>query len=202
MKIKASILYRLSKVCKHFELSTEEDVKNSLNVVRIEVKDNKSYAVATNTQIAVIEYLGETPEPDNVAHICVDDNLARVLEAEMLMDSVCEIQCIPAIVTGKLETSSGYTNSTCFKWFFDTPLNNWRGWVENPVYTAGDTMLWELYHVQTLFESSLSGKITFPAIYDNSKPLYLRDVENPNWLGVFIPSRELPYESAELPEWL
>lgn len=201
MLIKTNVLYRLSKVCKNFEPNVPEDVKEKLNVIRIEIHQGKGYAIVTNQQIACVEFLGMMNESDKVFHIKLTEKLLRQLETEMFFDSTANIEVISEFAMGNFKTDYGYKDDECFAWLFDTPLNNWRLWLDNKALTSNTAMKWDLYHILSLFESS-SGKIAFAEIIDINKPLILRDVENPNWLGFFIPTDFKNYEPARLPEWL
>ena len=58
--------------------------------------------------------------------------------------------------------------------------------------------------IETLWRVSPTGELVFPEVIDANKPVIVRDVNDDNWIGVFIPSIEGKriVKPATLPEWL
>lgn len=82
-------------------------------------------------------------------------------------------------------------------------MDDWREWASKPVGKSAYIMSWNLAHVQALFEASPSGKIYFPRYIDATKSIAIRDINNPWWVGLFIPSvdSDKRTEEAQIPDW-
>lgn len=207
-EIKCSTFTRLASICNFFEPTTEQELKDQINTVRLEKVNGKTIAIVTNQKIAAIEILPqyEPGENGHVAHIVLDPSLIAQCKAESFFDGSLYINTIPEIATGMAQTSSGWAfQGNACHWFTETIMDNWRDWA-NPIPSLQSyyVMAWNLAHVQALFESSPSGKIYFPRHIDASKSITLRDLENPNWVGLFMPKRpnnQIHEEPATLPEW-
>lgn len=195
INIKSSTLYRLST------LSTFT-TDYLLRCIRLEIKDKKLFAITTNGTLGVIEYLGNVDNADNVCHIKLTEEIMTALELDSLADGVTSIEIIDELAVGKLSTMlNGSYND--FIWPDETPLNNWREWIELPTESKG-FMYWDVYQIEMLFKTSPTGKIVFPEIINSTAPIILRDVGSDNWLGLFIPkpARDEDVIAATLPEWL
>lgn len=201
--IKSSTLNRLANVCSFFESSTSEEMKSKINTVRLEIVKGKLLAIASNQKIGVIEYIGETEEPDGVAHLILSEGLICQLLIEAASDCSMTLTTIPEMAISTMQSSSGYSVSNCCYWWDDTPLKDWRGWGTEPAVENSGIMRWDLHYVESLMKSSPSNNVIFPEFIDVSKPVVLRDFYNPNWVGVFFAKKtgEEVTIPAELPEW-
>jgi hypothetical protein len=204
--IKCATFTRLATICSFFEPECAKEDRDVINTVRLEAINGKLIAVVTNMRIAAIELIGTVPVGQNgVAHIVLDPSLIAQCKAESFIDGVLTINTIPEIAVASAQTSSGWSmqGNTCH-WYEDTPLNDWRTWAPDaPITKSEGIMMWGLYAVQSLAESSPTGKVIFPRYIDAMKPVVLRDKTNPNWVGLFVPR---PYNDqqkteATLPEW-
>lgn len=201
--IDTSVLYRFMQIPTLFEPTTTEDLKKELKTIRLEIKNKKQFIVSTNQQIAAVEYLGKTNEADDVCYLNLSEKLTNYINANYFLNEDFVVETIPDLAFAMAKTEKYIDNNPCL-WFEENVLNNWRDWFSVTVEKQHGAMYWDLYHLVKLFESSPSGKINFPMIIDVNKPVLLRDQNNPNWLGVFIPSPnpdEKIYEPARLPEW-
>lgn len=208
-EIKCATFVRLASICSFFEPDVVQEFRDKLCTVRIEIINGVARAIATNVKIAAIEFLGYTmPGENGVAHIVLDPKLIAQCKAEAFIDGTLTITTIPEIATAMATTSSGwgYQGNACY-WFDETPMDHWRKWAPSPEEIPSKTkgvMAWRLAHVQALFESSPSGQIYFQRHIDAAIPAVIRDRNNPNWVGLFIPSHSKTEEqklSAELPDW-
>lgn len=204
--IKCATFARIASICSFFEPRTLPDIRAKLNTVRLETRNGRTFAVATNQQVAAIELIGITPgAQDGHAHIILDPVLINQCKAEAFMNGVLSINVIPEIATAFAQTSSGwnYPGNPCY-WFDDTPLNDWRNWAPDaPVTKTENIMMWSVFHMQSLVETSPSGKVYFPKHVDAEKPVVIRDCVDPNWVGLFVPKPqgETQKIAATLPDW-
>lgn len=204
------IYIRLSKTVQIMPENVTEYEKTVLKCIRIENKNGHAYAIACNRKIAAIYYLGTTANADGIAHIIIDPALLKQCNAEKPFASKLEINVIEALQIVTIKTTMGYTqpgNSGLFP--KDTPLDDWRNWVPDEMPTVPNgAMFINSEMIASLNEASPSGKIVFPLIIDVDQPIVLRDVGEPNWLGLFMANRanekgEAYQENpATLPSWL
>lgn len=204
--IKCDVFVRLASVCAFFEPTTPDETKYLCSCVRLENKKGHAYAIATNHQVASIQYLGQTNEPDGVAHVVLDPQLIAQCQTEAQYSSFLQITTVPEIAIGAAKTMLGYNypGNACF--FPDeTPMDKWREWGPDKSVANRGFMYWELDHITALTKTSPSGKIYFPENIDSDKPIVLRDVYDDNWVGLFIPNtnpgQKTPREPASLPAW-
>lgn len=201
--IKSSTLNRIASVCSFFHPTTSETMKKALNTVRLENKGGKTFAIASNQKIGVVEYLGETDEPDSGDHIILSDGLLQQLFMEAASDHSMTITTVPEMAISTLQSSSGFTFVDCCYWWENIYLKEWQTWgVESPKANSG-IMRWDLDYVESLMKSSPSNNIIFPRFINVKVPIVLRDFYNPNWVGVFLASKTGVETTvpAELPEW-
>lgn len=197
---------RMANILSFFEPRTTDETRHQIECVRIEHYKGKIFTIATNQQIAAMEYVGETSEPDGVAHVANDSDLIRQCETEKMYKSFLEIVTIPEIALGTAKTMMGYTHpkNACI-WPDITVMDKWREWASETAPTKSKGALYmETAHMITLFNASPSGCIVFPEIIDVNVPVVLRDKKNANWVGLFL-GKPLPTEQkaqpATLPEW-
>lgn len=207
--IKCSTFVRLAAICNSFEPETDFEMQQQIKTLRLEARNGKIFAICTNQRIAAVEYIAQCGDPlaSEVAHVNLHPDLMKQCQFESFLDGVLTINTIPQIVSATATTSSGwaFAENACH-WFDDTPLNNWRDWFpKEPVTKSNGVMLWNLHLLRALFESSPTGKIIFPRHIDANKAVVLRDVDNPWWVGLFIPSawgNKVQKQEAEMPEWM
>lgn len=205
--IKCATFVRLASICNFFEPETTHEMREQINTLRLEARNGKIVAICTNQRIAAIELIGTAPAGVNeVAHVVLHKPIIDQCKVESFFDGMLTINTIPEIATAMAQTSSGwsYQGNACH-WFDETALDDWREMApDKPITKSEGVMLWNLHLVQALFESSPSGKIIFPRHIDANKPVVLRDLNDPNWVGLFIPAahgNKIQKQAAELPEW-
>lgn len=207
-EIKCATFARLAAICGFFESHTPQEIKEKCSTVRLEIANGKVFAIATNVKIAAIELVGNAPlDHVGVAHVIVDQTIIDQCKAESWFDGVLTIQTVPEIAIATATTTSGwaYKGNACH-WFDETPLDNWRAWAPEKMATKSTgAMWWNLFYVEALLQSAVSGKVVFPEFIDVKEPVVLRDRDNPNWVGLFL-ADPTPYEQkitepARLPEW-
>lgn len=201
--INTEVLHRFMQIPTFFESHTTDSLKKEISTVRLEIKDCKQYIVSTNQQIAAVEYLGETPESDDVCYLKLSDSLKKFINESFALANPFIVDTIPELSMASA-SSVGYEDMDACLWFDNNIMDDWRKWFGNSEVKPGtEPMLWDLFHLTKLFESSPSGKIRFPVKIDSSKPVVLRDYEKDNWCGVFIPAEKnyKTVEPAKIPEW-
>lgn len=206
VNIKCSTFLRIASICNFFEPECDPELKRKINTVRLEIAGEKLLAIATNQKIAAIEKIAYVHgKTDEHMHVNLDPALINQCKAESFLDGYLTINTIPEIASAVAQTSSGWAfNGNPCHWFDDTPLDNWRDWIpDEPVKKSEGIMMWNLHHVESLIASSPSGKVIFPEFINARKPLVMRDREDDNWVGVFIPKPhgEIQKTAAEIPEW-
>lgn len=201
--INTEVLHRFMQIPTFFESHTTDSLKKEISTVRLEIKNCKQYIISTNQQIAAVEYLGETPESDDVCYLKLSDSLKKFINESFALANPFIVDTIPELSMASA-SSVGYEDMDACLWFDNNIMDDWRKWFGNSEVKPGtEPMLWDLFHLTKLFESSPSGKIRFPVKIDSSKPVVLRDYEKDNWCGVFIPAEKnyKTVEPAKIPEW-
>lgn len=206
--IKCDVFSRLAQVTRQFDKTTDFDTKKMISCVRLEYRKGHYYAIATNQQIAAIQYLGRTDQPDGEAHVVNDDVLIKQCIQETLYDSSLFVQVIPEFALANIVTTTGwaYKGQGCI-YPENGPLDTWRNWFpdKNPTKSNG-IMYWNIDHIESLARSSPSGHLYFPKFIDVEKPVVIRDRFDDNWCGLYIPRPHLSDGSitkeAEKPAWI
>lgn len=198
-----SLFHIKTEVLRRFSRLSNKVNPNIASILRLEKKDGKIYAISTNEEIAIIEMLGTTDDENEVVHIKYTEKLLDYIEKEYKFDSFFTIETNPETAEAILKTSLLNSCSDCFLWLDDTPLNDWELWLNIDEPESKGCMYCELYQIQMLFETSPTGKILFPKNINVDKPIVVRDVNNENWVGVFIPkSTDKLLKTDETPKWL
>lgn len=205
--LKCETYVRLATVCLNFHPLVDNETKELLNCVRLEYKNGHYYAVSTNKKIASIQYLGVTNEADSEAHIIVNEQLIEQCKSEAQYDSHIEIMCVPEIQASSFKTLMGYAyqgNACIFP--DDKIMSEWREWApDKPVTKTKGIQYWNADNIAALAASSPSGAVFFPEHIDTDKPVIMRDLNDPNWCGLFMaepgPNDRQVKDGAELPTW-
>lgn len=179
-----------------------------LSCVRLEYKNGHYYAIATNQEIAAIQYLGQTNQPDSVAHVVNDSSIISQGQTEILYDSSLHIQYLPEFATATLMTTMGwqYQKNACI--FPDsTPMDKWLEWFPDKIADKNKgVMYWDIDQIELLARSAPSGKLYFPQFIDINEPVIIRDRLCDTWCGLFVPKPSVTEEpirkGAEKPTWL
>ena len=194
-RIKFKTLVRLQKVLRHFHATTNEETKRELNTVRLENKNGKAFAIVSNHKIGVVEFLGETDQLDSVCHLKV---------MEWPEEGTATITVIPEALIGMMTSDIGFNVTEVCQWFDKCILERWPEWAAKDAKSSKGFMVFDLYTVKTLFESSPSGNVIFPEFIDTTRPVTLRDRESENWAAFFVPTidmKEKPLKAAKVPDW-
>lgn len=174
----------------HAAAKPDDETRPHLACVRLEYRGGKAFAIASDSFVMAIYYLGETTEPDefmNVALPWLPDAEYDTLDIEgWQIAGVC-------IIEGAMHTTQPDKEPLFTNW--------WRLIPDPAKFERGFIYLQdELF--RKLAATSPSGHIVFPAIVDNTDYMYLRDVYDPNWLGLIHARKKDGCEPATIPEWL
>lgn len=171
----------------------------ALEAVKIEINSGKCYIIGSNNTIACVEYLNETDQEDDSCYI----NINKVLIDDKNIDGLFTFETIPELAMGSVVDDKGQNYIDFISWPDESPLDKWRDWFKLSTESNG-FMYWNLEQIETLWKTSPSGEIVFPKIINATEPVIVRDVNNANWLGVFIPAVDgkAVIKPATLPEWL
>ena len=104
---------------------------------------------------------------------------------------------------GSVLTTVDNVGSDIIIWPDESPLDKWREWFITSDESDG-FMYCNLLEVLTLWDCSPTGELVFPELLNANEPVIVRDINDDDWLGVFIPAnsgKEL-LKPATLPEWL
>ena len=192
--LKSSVLYRFSTL---YKLEKKDG-----HLIRFEIFNNKLYGIASNGDVAVVEYLGESPETNSCCFIIPSASVMNFAQQCRYSDSDVVIETIPEIASGTLMCDS-FMETRCFYWGESTFLENWKDWFVDPPNESQGFMFWNMFQIQCLFEASPTGELVFPKVFDCSKPVPIRDINNSNWVGFFIPTPKdkMVLKPVEKPDW-
>jgi hypothetical protein len=204
--VPCNTLFRLSQICKFFQPHVSEEKKSLINTIRLENKAGYLYAIATNSEVAAIERIGPTDQPDDSCHLKIDPDFTENMRTQAQYGVSAVVTTIPMGAFSMLQTPVGLTIADCCYWFgSETPMHEWRTWADlKPPSKSSGSIYLDLHHIEILFSASPSGKIVFQEFIDVEKPITIRDRFVDNWVGLFIPCPDFHEGSvakAKLPDW-
>lgn len=196
--VPAITLQRFLTLYKSLEPKAPEEFK----VLKLEITNKHIYLIGSNQYVACVENLGETDQSEDSCYIKVNSQLLKAVEAEANVCGFFEFETLPELAMGSTTTSNG-TYNDFIVWPDESPLDKWRDWFVTSDESNG-FMYCDLRQVVTLWETSPTGEIVFPEVINAIEPVIVRDVNNADWLGVFIPAPDnrKALKPATLPEWL
>lgn len=197
--IKSDVLQRFTALYKSLDPKAPEELK----CLRIEISNGKIMLIGCNQYVACAELIGETTDSNEVCHIKINNTFIDSINKEVNIAGIYTFETVPELAISSVNTSDGDSFNDFIVWPDNSPLDNWHEWFSMSESKKG-CMYCTLYQIQTLFETSPSGEIVFPENVDASEPVIVRDINNPNWIGAFIPAFDgkKVIKSATLPEWL
>lgn len=199
IEISCDVVARLQRV--NYSVPRDEP-RQWLRSVFIERHAGHAFAGATNSRFAAIQYLGASAGDDGFTVLRHQGLISADPETKM------KVSDFPAFgfctVTG-LDVTSGEDQA-----FRDVDaiqtLRDWRKWFPETASPAqpGRAMFIDLDGLTGLITSSPSGRVTFPKVIDADRPIVIRDVTDPNWIGVFFarPDTGRFAQGAALPDWI
>ena len=170
------------------------------NTIRLE--DN--VAISSNRKIMVIEKL---PIPNKgIIHIKTDEVLAEQCEEAAKTKGFLTINYQPAMkyAIASLTTGYNHTENLAVTSEESNPWGDWRDLIADAsaVENKG-SMFWSMAEMIALNAASPTGSLIFPTHINADYPVLVRDVNSPDWLGLFMPSStNRDYQPASVPEWI
>ncbi len=173
----------------------DADIEPAFKCLRI---DN-GLVVAADRRFMAIECVGGDA---GVIHLPISAALLEQCKLEAMFNGKLSVDA-----SGRVTTTLGWSENVSLVWQ-GGDFDRWRSVVKDalPAPTSGrGGMMWEAVDVARLAASSPSGIVVFQENVDNHRPTLIRDVNDPNWLGVFRPNGQdsgrmiMP---ASLPNWL
>lgn len=171
------------------------------------VRIDNGQAVATNRKVMAIENIGGT---GGVVHVIPDAALIDQCRKEAQFSSRLTITVNPALQYAVAKTTLGYIHpSNCVLWSSQHTTDDYDKWRTVVMSAKTDAkpgkggMMWHADDIARLASASPSGRVVFARTIDAIKPTLIRDINDPEWLGVFNPfDQDLSYEAATMPGWM
>jgi hypothetical protein len=174
-----------------------DDKRPELAVIRLEYYDGKYFCIASTSWVIAVEYMGPTKEPNAFVNVPIDGGLldipyGDIIEFDYWSDFAlltCTNRPLLALQAVKI----------------DIPLfNRWYEIFPAVLQRVDHGFLFvQAEYFQRLADASPSGKLCFPEVIDNRRVTIIRDKEDPNWIGAFLPTdNEEKAKPATRPEWL
>lgn len=197
---------RLANLVKDFGAN---EPRQYLKSVYIEHIDGNAFAVATNSKIAAIEFLGKVAFGNGSVNVVADPALIQQCKTEAPFNSALTVSVNEVLKFATAKTALGYSYPGNAALITErTEFHDWRNWTpDKPVAKSKGAMFWNTENIALLGSSSPSGRLLFPEFIDATKPVVIRDITDENWFGLFMPNRladgeVITYmEGAKLPEW-
>lgn len=180
---------------------TDEHNRDWLRCVRLEIRDGKRFAIASNSFAMVVQFLGKTNEPNATVNITIDPVLIDACRNEndklMIFDN-------PGWAIAQTSSGYFYPNNAA------GPAGQWIEWrsilPKSPIVAHKGCFIFDCETIAQMGKCSPTGNIVLPAYCDMNLPVVVRDHLDTNWLGMFLPTvkGEFGYQSvkaAEIPEW-
>lgn len=154
--------------------------------------------IATDRKFMAIEHVGGA---GGIIHMQITPALLAQCKVEVPLSSKLTLD--PA--TGIVRTTMGYTETVPI-YAAPCDFDRWREIVKDAAReckASAGAMFWSLDDVARLASTSPSGQVVFPKFIDTGRPMLLRDVNSPDWLGVFhaVSNDGLMHSPATLPSW-
>lgn len=204
IEVPCELYARLSAIPMTLDLSDERKYFKSLFLER---QNNTLFAVVTNGKLAAIERIGENDGPDEFTAIVIDPALIAQCETEIKFNSFLVIVANDTLAYTSIKTTFGYNypGNAMVQLPEKNYFNTWREWApdEMPKKTFG-AMFWFTQAIYTLATASPTGGLCFPEFIDTTVPVVVRDKDNADWFGLFMPTTDNgeKIDPASRPGWL
>lgn len=194
--VPATTLRRFIKI---IQSSTPDNFKH----LKLEVSNGHIYLIGCNSYVACVQHLGITDQSSDSCYINITPELVNVVDGNINAGGTIEFETLPELAMGSVLTTVDNVGSDIIIWPDESPLDKWREWFITSDESDG-FMYCNLLEVLTLWDCSPTGELVFPELLNANEPVIVRDINDDDWLGVFIPAnsgKEL-LKPATLPEWL
>lgn len=177
-----------------------DDKHPELSVIRLEYRDGKYFCVASTSWVIAVEYMGPTKEPNGFVNVPIHAGLMENLRCEPGLD--VEFDHYPDF---DVLTCPTYPTIPLQPVKIDIPMfNRWPDIFPVVLQRVDYGFLYiQSEYFQRLADASPSGKLCFPEVIDNRRVTIIRDKDDPNWIGGFLPTDTTEKaKPATRPEWL
>lgn len=175
--------------------------------IRVECKKGYLFLFTSNSRIAIAENLGVCDVGEFSFDLIVDDKLIEQCETETQFNGSLNIVYNQVLTFASIRTSFGYepgVNGLAVVQGINK-FENWRDLfpVEQPDETNA-SVYFNADNISALADASPSGMVGLQKFVDGNKPVIVRDLHNPNWVGLFLPypDRETFKFPIKLPDWV
>lgn len=174
-----------------------------LPMLKIEISEQRTYLIGSNGAIACVQYLGNTDQSEDSCYINVTDSFKEVINNEAKIGGSLTFETIPDLAMGSIVDTIGQVYTDFISWPDESILDNWYNWFKLSTEKNG-FLYCDLSDIETLWQASPTGELVFPEVINSDEPVIVRDVNNDNWVGTFIPAVDgkRVLKPATLPEWL
>lgn len=174
-----------------------------LPLLKIEISGQHIYLIGSNNTIACVQYIGDTDQSEDSCYINVDDKFTEIVNNEAKIGGSLTFETLPELAMGSVVDTLGEVYTNLISWPDESDLDNWKNWFKLSTEQNG-FLYCDLLDIETLWRVSPTGELVFPEIINADEPVIVRDVNDDNWVGAFIPTLadDRVLKPATLPEWL
>ena len=172
-------------------------------------KNNHQIAISTNRKIAAIELISRKQMSDGSFMLNVEDSLLNQCETEKTFNSNLHLIHSHELSFTSAKSDLGYQhqgNAAILDNGKYNPFHTWTEWFPDQLPSESNGGIFaNLHSLKLLAASAPSGSILFPEFIDNKKPVMMKDVHDPDWIGLFIPNIGEQSRSVEpfaIPDWV
>lgn len=177
-----------------------------LKCLFIERRNNKLFALVSNSSIMAIELITLNEGPDESCAIVFDPILVAECEKQAKFNGNLTVVSNTVLKYTTIKTTFGYafTGNGWHELPDDHVFIDWQKWFpEQLAKKTTGAMRWDADDIYKLAMSSPSEMLRFPLHIDTSMPILVCDNETENWVGLFVGSgKNEKVVPAELPAWL
>lgn len=190
IKIPCETYARLASIPEQLD---SDDHRKYFNSIFIERHNSQIIAVVTNVRTAAIELIGASNGPDESFAIAINPMLKQQCITESAFSGEIHIISNPMLNYVSAKTGLGY--SAPGNLAMPLPENNafidWRSWFPDELPSASSgNMYFVGEDILAITNASPSGALIFPENIDVSKPVVVRDEDNADWFGLFMPNKK------------
>lgn len=195
--IPCETLVRFSKILQDFP----DGCCESFMCIRFE----DDLVIATNRAYMAVEHIGGGNTGS--FFLKVDEALLAQCKGEAAFSSRLTITVTEMLKHAVGKTTYGYVTPGNIGYFGEVSAD-WDRWASivggavTPAEKPRGGMYWDVAGLETLVGSSPSGKVVFEEVIDTTRPTLIRDITDPNWIGLFNPhNMRETYQPATMPAW-
>lgn len=192
----------IQRIARIINVIPPDENREWLRSVFIERKRDHVWIGATNATFAAIQYMGVIPGNDGI--IAIKGEALPLLPSR---DAHCTINDMAGLDWCMISTTDGFSYGGDAAMRLPEGIETfkaWRDWIGPEATATGRAMFINTDGLAALANSSPSGRVVFPRIIDAEKPVIIRDIADPDWLGIFVarPSNGLFFDGATRPNWV